>query len=84
MAGSWRHSVAEDGQLLKDVDLAIMLETGGDVAEYAEEAFGMVWFLASELAAATGGISKDLVEEARARYHEGLAVSPGTQGYLRD
>lgn len=84
MAGSWSHSVAEDGRLLNDADLSMMLETGGDVAEYAEEAYGMVWFLAAVVAEAAGDSPAKWVEEARAHFREGIARSPGTNGHVQD
>ncbi|EQM74877.1 hypothetical protein [Microbacterium maritypicum] len=84
MAGSWMHSVTDDGRLLSDVDLAAMLETGGDVWEYAEEAYGMVWFLAAAVSPAGGRTPKEWVEEARIRYREGIALSPGINGNLND
>lgn len=89
MAGSWNHTVeTETGKLLSNVDLVGMLENGGDVYEYAEEAYGMVWWLASALSESSGiGVSPaTLIEEARQHYEEGLAMSPGVaeEGALED
>lgn len=84
MAGSWNHTVdRETGKLLSNVDLVGMLENGGDVYEYAEEAYGMVWWLATKLAeeradrSGMGLSPADYVERARANYTEGLRLSPG-------
>lgn len=93
MAGSWSHTVEKDtGKLLPNVDLNGMLENGGDVYEYAEEAYGMVWWLAHELAEAlsdnygTKESAADFVEAARQNYKIGLDRSPGVadEGALED
>lgn len=70
MAGSYGHCVDDDGRLVSNEDLAGMLENGGDVYEAVEELYGMIWLLANGDAG--------LVEDARQRYEEGLALSPGT------
>lgn len=90
MAGSWNHTVDTDtGKLLAPRDLTGMLEcSSGDVFEYAEEAYGMVWYLATALSTATGASvsPQALIEDARQHYQEGLALSPGMaeEGILED
>jgi len=84
MAGSWNHAVdKETGKLLVNKDLNGMLENGGDVYEFAEEVYGMVYWLAEELSKEVGQHSTgELVEFARQNYKDGLKVSPGTDGHL--
>lgn len=77
MAGSWGHSVTDDGKLRDAQALAGMLDTGGDVWEYAEEAYGMVWWLATQLSAAHGGEPSGWVARAQESYVDGIANSPG-------
>lgn len=79
MAGSWNHTVdRETGKLLSNVDLVGMLENGGDVYEYAEEVYGMVWWLADRLSLQLPGkTAAGWIEEARQNYRQGLALSPG-------
>lgn len=75
MAGSWNHAIDDDGSLLEPDDLARMLENGGDVWEFAKEAYGMVWFLATSLAEETWNWPTDprkVIEIARQKYKEGL------------
>ena len=93
MAGSWNHTVErETGQLLSNTDLTAMLENGGDVYEYAEEAYGMVWYLASEFSDlmsaeyGTKTTAAELIEQARQNYRDGLKRSPGIaeEGALED
>lgn len=98
MAGSWNHTVDGDyngpepksgGKLLSNLDLVGMLENGGDVYEYAEEAYGMVWWLATLLSQAIGtpaATPAALIEEARQNYRRGIELSPGIaeEGALED
>ena len=96
MAGSWNHTVDHtdgQGKLRERGDLLGMLEThSGDVYEYAEEAYGMVWWLATKLEEKTdllqtwGPTAAEWVEQARQNYQEGLALSPGIaeEGSLED
>lgn len=86
MAGSWKHTVTKRGKLRKRAQLLSMLETrSGDVYEYAEEAYGMVWWLATKLAATAadrygqGLTPAEWVEQARVNYEQGLKASPGEQ-----
>lgn len=77
MAGSWGHMVNDDGTFRGD-DL---LENGGDVKECLEEVYGMVWYLAVQMAHTTdafGATAPELIEEARQHYKEGWTASPST------
>lgn len=69
MAGSYNHAVNGQGQLRNWRHMTIATETQGDAYETIEEFYGMVWFLAGGDAAR--------VEEARQRYLDGIALSPG-------
>lgn len=80
MAGSYDHAVAKDGQLYVVGDLTQMLENAGDWYEFAEEAYGMIWWLATFIDSPEQ--AKILVETARANYKAGLDFSPGTKGHL--
>ncbi len=86
MAGSYLHCVTDSGRLRSRKSLANMLENGGDVHEAVEELYGMVWWLAHELAAAQQGrrltsappeLTRQNVEAARQRYRDGLQIAPG-------
>lgn len=77
MAGSWHHAIDEQGRLLNSFELSDMLENGGDVHEFAEEVYGMVYYLAGRLIAHEPGGLESLIEEARMNYREGISVSPG-------
>lgn len=89
MAGSYQHCVDDEGRLFEPSILAQQLENGGDVYEAVEEMYGMIWYLAHEaadsLAEAVGSPEgtfsvSEMVEDARTRYVEGLAKSPGIRG----
>lgn len=86
MAGSYNHVVDKDGKLLETEELLGMLDThSGDVYEFAEEAYGMIWYLAttiSPIADPEGLHARALVETARRNYKLGLKRSPGTDGTL--
>jgi hypothetical protein len=79
MAGSYNHTVNDDGQLIDSRALAGMLDTGGDVYEAIEEMYGMIWYLATTLAA--GNVPLDIPEgwvaEAQRNYVMGINYSPG-------
>ena len=87
MAGSWNHSIEKpSGKLLENEEIVQMLENGGDWYEYAVEAYGMVWWLADQLASeradrsGMGLTPAEYVERARQRYGIGLQLSPGIDG----
>lgn len=77
MAGSWKHFTDSSGRFTG----SWLLENGGDVVEALEEAYGMVWYLATALAdSGQAGVAFTpplLVEEARQHYKDGLQASPG-------
>lgn len=72
MAGSWNHAVDDDGALLESEDLAGMLENGGDVWEFAEQAYGMVWLLARTSSTVFDLDPEAVIEMARENYKQGL------------
>jgi hypothetical protein len=50
MAGSWDHMTTSKGKLLNNEQFTQMIENLGDAYEAAEECYGMVWYLAWQLA----------------------------------
>ena len=72
MAGGWGHVVNEAG-VYED---ARMLENGGDVEEFAQHVYGMVWYLASMLALRSGITAEEWIADAERNYSMGLASSP--------
>lgn len=94
MAGSWNHTVdRETGKLLAPRDVQGMLEcVSGDVSEYVEDVYGMVWWLATELAEAKGDryemglTAAEYIAEAHAQSDVGMKRSPGIaeEGALED
>lgn len=83
MAGSYNHCVKKDGSLRGPQGLNSMIENGGDVYEAVEEMYGMIWYLANRLNTEEDAFRsepytiEEIVEDARKKYAEGLAVSPG-------
>lgn len=71
MAGSYRHAVDHLGRLTNFEEMTIAIETQGDAYETIEEMYGMIWWLAEG--------NSERVEEARQRWADGLAMSPGRQ-----
>jgi len=71
MAGSYKHAVTDEGQLRNWQTMTIATETQGDAYETIEECFGMIWYLADG--------DPVRVEEARQRYKQGIAMSPGRE-----
>lgn len=80
MAGSYNHAVTSKGKL-RTRDFGNAIETMGDAFETVEEMYGMIWWLASELAAEELSYAAKLVEAARQDYKTGIALSPGLQKY---
>jgi hypothetical protein len=68
MAGSYNHIVQKNGNLSSNSRIVNSLETGGDVFEAVEEMYGMIWYLAGKFP----GQEKQMVEDARKYYREGL------------
>jgi hypothetical protein len=80
MAGSWRHMTTKKGKLRDSISMSQMLENGGDVYEALEECYGMVWWLASQLAVNRPESSpEELIQLANDFYKEGLSWSPGVK-----
>jgi len=76
MAGSWNHIVTKRGQF-RGVEL---IDNLGDADEALEECYGMVWLLAHSITELTGELGTDAaahIEDARAHYKDGIALSPG-------
>lgn len=74
MAGSWQHMTTRQGKLLNNERFCGMIENLGDAYEAAEECFGMIWWLASELAELTGASRRDIIAEAEGHYRDGLRL----------
>jgi hypothetical protein len=82
MAGSWKHMITDDGRLRNNETFNGMLENGGDCYEAAEECYGMVHYLADQMAQMTrvgGGMfvarsAGELIEEARENYAHGVRL----------
>lgn len=74
MAGSYRHTVSDDGRLLHPEELAEMLGSPGDVFEAVEQMFGMIWQLASQVDAANPAAAVDTAEQ---NWKSGISASPG-------
>lgn len=75
MAGSWGHIVDDDGTFIGGA----LLENGGDVQEALLECYGMVWWLATEMATVSGMepyTPETIIETAQENYHLGIARSP--------
>lgn len=74
MAGSYNHCVDDEGRFIG----VRLLDHLGDAYEALEEMYGMIWYLASAYGAPTSVEGqREIVEEARASYREGLERSPG-------
>lgn len=88
MAGSYNHIVDDEGKLLDGEGINGMLECmSGDVVECVEEMYGMIWYLAYELAMAPSRYTNfdpdnpgDKVEEARQNFLAGFHQSPSREG----
>jgi hypothetical protein len=79
MAGSYNHATTKKGKLRNPENMRGMVENGGDAYETIEEMYGMIWYLATEVAAFSGNSVESEVEEARSRYIAGLRCSPGVE-----
>lgn len=73
MAGGWHHITNDDGSYYG----ANLLENGGDVEEFAEHVYGMVWYLAKMLELRSNGIPvQQWIEDAARNYSMGVSYSP--------
>lgn len=84
MAGSWDHITTDDGKF-RNVTFAQLIENLGDAHEAAEECYGMVWWLADQLAAVLrtlpGNVPipvPELIRTAQDHYRDGLRLG-GTE-----
>jgi hypothetical protein len=85
MAGSWHHITNDDGTPYEgEYGMADLLENGGDVNEFAEEAYGMVWFLADWVSTliehtetADRASTLDIIATARGNYKDGVRLGRG-------
>ncbi len=71
MAGSYGHIIQKDGNLRSNSQITQSLGNGGDVFEAVEEMYGMIWFLAGTYL----GREKQMVEDARKYYQQGLKTA---------
>lgn len=71
MAGGYGHIVHKDGTLRAPLMISNLLDDGGDVFETVEEMYGMIWYLVTQ-PDQWAGRERQMVEEARHQYREGL------------
>ena len=75
MAGSWQHMTTKSGKLRNNETFCGMIENLGDAYEAAGECYGMVQWLAAELARGSTAVSrKQWIEFAEQRYEDGLRI----------
>jgi hypothetical protein len=81
MAGSWDHMITGNGKLLNNEHFTQLIENLGDAYEAAEECYGMVWYLAGQLAEIADRDGKPsrgdvlaIVREAQVNYKDGLKL----------
>lgn len=95
MAGSYKHVVDDKGRLLSPTGVCNMLNIPGspeawgslaarDVCEAIQEMYGMIWYLADQVASSEMLIGEHdesdvraAIEEAQLNYKIGLEKSPG-------
>lgn len=86
MAGGWGHVTNDDGTPYEGrYGMGDLLENGGDVNEFAEEAYGMVWWLAAHRARLRYATTEptreqilDVIESARENYRDGVRLGRGS------
>lgn len=71
MAGSYLHAVNGEGQLSNSDHMLDTMDTLGDAYETIRQMYAMIWLLAQGNPA--------LVEDARQRWRQGIALSPGEE-----
>lgn len=77
MAGGWVSiTTEEDGRYCG----AGTLENGGDVEEFAQQAYGMIVFLAEQLANATGTDRGAAIERAERNWRTGMLLGGRADG----
>jgi hypothetical protein len=77
MAGGYGHVVQKDGNLVSDIRIPEMLDTGGDVVETIREMYGMIWYLAGTH---SPDREKAVIEDARHNYQQGLKIAKEVNG----
>jgi len=75
VAGSWGSVTDEQGRYYG----AGTME-GGDVEEFAEQAYGMVTWLAYQLASRYGGTVQAFIADAERNWREGLRMGGRSDG----
>lgn len=81
MAGSWTHMTTRSGKLRNNKSFTQMIENLGDAYEAAGECYGMIWWLAAQLAPETDGHERETREAAgiwvmtaKEHYRDGLRI----------
>jgi len=76
MAGSWRHMTTTSGRFRNNESFCGMIENLGDAYEAAEECFGMVQWLAAQLARVSPdqATRQEWVQRAELHYRNGLRI----------
>jgi hypothetical protein len=74
MAGSWRHMTTGSGRLRNNESFCDMIENLGDAYEAAEECFGMVQYLAEQIAVETNADRGQVIAGAQEHYKDGLKL----------
>lgn len=73
MAGSWQHMTTKSGKLRNNENFCDMIENLGDAYEAAEECYGMIWWLALQLAVYEGReATLGIIRRAEEHYKDGL------------
>lgn len=75
MAGSYKHIITDQGNLVSNESFAYMINNLGDAYEMSEEMFGMIWWLAGTMPSENADQIKERVEAARQNYGEGLKIA---------
>jgi len=82
VAGSWDHMTTKSGKLRNNESFCDMVENLGDAYEAAEECYGMVYYLARQVAnmrTVYGSFGQtvtreEVIREAQDHYKEGLRL----------
>jgi hypothetical protein len=74
VAGSWQHMTTPKGKLRSNESFCGMIENLGDAYEAAEECFGMVQYLAEQIAVETNADRGQVIADAQEHYKDGLEL----------
>jgi hypothetical protein len=78
VAGGWFHLTDQPDESADTYDRpyrgAVLLENGGDVEEACEQLYGMVQWLAAQLAARSGTTREEQIEQANRQWRAGLEL----------